>query len=46
MPALHAARSLLGILTPQANTTVEPELALLLPPWPRHDQRKADQHLP
>lgn len=32
MPTLYAARSLLGILTPQANTTVEPELALLLPP--------------
>lgn len=32
MPTLYAARSLLGILTPQANTTVEPEMALLMPP--------------
>lgn len=32
MPTLYAARSLSGILTPQANTTVEPELALLMPP--------------
>jgi maleate cis-trans isomerase len=32
MPTLYAARALSGILTPQANTTVEPEMALLMPP--------------
>jgi maleate isomerase len=32
MPTLYAATALYGVLTPQANTTVEPELALLMPP--------------
>lgn len=32
MPTLYAPRALTGILTPQANTTVEPEMALLVPP--------------
>ena len=32
MPTLYAASALCGILTPQANTTVEPEMALLMPP--------------
>jgi maleate isomerase len=32
MPTLYAARALYGILTPQANTTVEPEMALLMLP--------------
>ena len=32
MPTLYTARALTGILTPQANTTVEPEMALLMPP--------------
>jgi len=28
----YASRGLIGILTPQANTTVEPEMAIMLPP--------------
>lgn len=32
MSTLYAPRALYGILTPQANTTVEPEMALLMPP--------------
>lgn len=28
----YASRGLIGILTPQANTTVEPEMAVMLPP--------------
>ena len=39
----YAPRGLVGMLTPQANTTVEPEFNLL---WPRgrgDDQRAADE---
>ena len=32
MPVAYAHRGLIGTLTPQANTTVEPEMAILLPP--------------
>ena len=32
----YAARGLIGLLTPQANTTVEPEFAILLPPGYAH----------
>jgi maleate cis-trans isomerase len=32
MAAAYAQRGLIGTLTPQANTTVEPEMAILLPP--------------
>lgn len=32
MRPAYAPRGLVGVLTPQANTTVEPEMALLLPP--------------
>ena len=32
MPTLYAPRALTGILTPQANTTVEPEMTILMPP--------------
>lgn len=32
----YAARGLVGLLTPQANTTVEPEFSLLLPPGHAH----------
>jgi maleate isomerase len=32
MPLAYASRGLVGVLTPQANTTVEPELNLLWPP--------------
>jgi maleate isomerase len=31
MPTFYARKGLLGVLTPQANTTVEPEISLLLP---------------
>jgi maleate cis-trans isomerase len=32
MSLAYARNGLLGVLTPQANTTVEPEISLLLPP--------------
>jgi maleate isomerase len=32
IPGEYASRGLIGTLTPQANTTVEPEFAILLPP--------------
>ena len=32
MSLAYARKGLLGVLTPQANTTVEPEFSLLLPP--------------
>ncbi|MFM7690670.1 MAG: hypothetical protein ACKPAC_14630, partial [Alphaproteobacteria bacterium] len=32
MSLAYARNGLLGVLTPQANTTVEPEFSLLLPP--------------
>lgn len=32
----YAARGLAGLLTPQANTTVEPEFAILMPPGHAH----------
>ncbi len=32
MPVEYARKGLVGVFTPQANTTVEPELALLMPP--------------
>jgi maleate cis-trans isomerase len=32
MPVEYAPRGLIGVLTPQANTTVEPEFCIMLPP--------------
>ena len=31
MPLQYAPRGLIGVFTPQANTTVEPEMQILLP---------------
>ena len=39
----YAPRGLVGMLTPQANTTVEPEFNLLWPRGRRDDQRAADE---
>jgi maleate isomerase len=32
MPVEYAPKGLIGVFTPQANTTVEPEMAILTPP--------------
>lgn len=36
MSVEYARKGLIGLLTPQANTTVEPELSVLLPPGFAH----------
>ena len=41
----YAPRGLLGVLTPQANTTVEPEFTALLPPEARQPHEPTPDEL-